>query len=190
MANERLIDKDLEESEEEANPSLLASLGFWLAIKASVGTGILSGIIVTFVMLFMEVGDTQEKLAAIDTKMEEFEGRQQVLTKGIKQLNTITQGLTQEVRSLDVSAARGDLREALTILNTISENHDKQLAVSRNGLISLSRMIKGSRVWQDDYRTQFQELFQHNQQVKDEIKELRGLADPKKENTRYIELDF
>ena len=187
---ERLIDKDLDEEEEESSPSLLNSPGFWLALKASFGTAILSAITITFIMLFMEVGETQEKLEAINEQFAEFESRQKILTKGVKSLNTITQGLTREVRSLDVGAAKGDLREALTILNNISENQDKQLAVSRNGLISLSRMIKGSRVWQDDYRAQFQELFQHNQQVKDEIKELRGLANPKKEETRYIELDF
>jgi len=78
----------------------------------------------------------------------------------------------------------------LEILGTQSANLDKQLAVTRNGLISLARMVKGSRVWQDDYRAQFQELFQHNDQVKESIDKLRGTAKKEKPETRYIEIDF
>lgn len=187
---ERLIDRDLEESEEAPTPSLLSSPALWLAVKISVGLGVLSGVVVAFVLIFMEISTTQEQLMLIDEKITDFEQRQNVVSEGIKQLNKVTQALNRDVKALDVSAAQGDLREALGLLHTLTENLDKQLAVNRNGLISLSRMIKGSRVWQDDYRAQFQELFQYNRQTKDDIQKLRGLADPTKEDSHQIDLDF
>ncbi len=187
---ERLIDKDMEEGEEAQSTSPLNSPAFWLAIKVSLGTAVISAVAVTFVLVFMALGDVEEQVLGLQTQVAELDSRQKILSKGIKQLTAETQFLTSEVNSLDLGAAKGDLRTALEILGTQSANLDKQLAVTRNGLISLARMVKGSRVWQDDYRAQFQELFQHNDQVKESIDKLRGTAKKEKPETRYIEIDF
>jgi len=192
MANnrERLIDKDMEDGEEVQEASALNSPAFWLAIKISFGTAILSGLVVAIVLVFMAVGEVEEQLSEVDEELKELQSRQQIIAKSIKQLTSESQFLSREIESLDLGAAKGDLRQALNILGTQSGNIDKQLAVTRNGLISLARMVKGSRVWQDDYRAQFQELFQHNEQVKEDIKELRGVAKKQTQESRYIELDF
>jgi len=187
---ERLIDKDMEEGEEAQGSSPFSSPAFWLAIKVSLGTATLSTLVVVFVLLFMAIGDVEEQILGLQTQVAELDSRQKILSKGVKQLTAETQFLTSEVNSLDLGAAKGDLRTALEILGTQSANLDKQLAVTRNGLISLARMVKGSRVWQDDYRAQFQELFQHNDQVKESIDKLRGTAKKEKPETRYIEIDF
>lgn len=187
---ERLIDKDMEDSEGAPQASGMASPALWLAIKISFGTAVLSAISVAIVLAFMAIGDAEDKIEKIGEQVTELQNRQKIIAKGIKQLTSESQFLTREVESLDLGAAKGDLRKALDILGTQSGNIDKQLAVTRNGLISLARMVKGSRVWQDDYRAQFQELFQHNEQVKEDIQELRGVAKKEKQDSRYIELDF
>ena len=62
--------------------------------------------------------------------------------------------------------------------------------MTRNGLISLSRMIQGSRVWQEDYSGQYKVLFDQNKEIKQMIKDLRGIQDVKREEPQYIEMDF
>lgn len=187
---ERLIDKDMEEPEGGENKSSMNTAALWLAIKVSLGTGILSALVVSLVLIFMSLGDVEEQVSNLESQVAELQSRQNILKKGIQQLTSDHKYLDGEIGSLDLGAAKGDLRTALNILSVQSSNIDKQLAVIRNGLISLSRMVKGSRVWQDDYRAQFQELFQHNEQVKEDIEELRGVAKEQKKEDRYIEIDF
>jgi len=87
--------------------------------------------------------------------------------------------------------AKGELSEALAILNTQSDAINKQLAVTRNGLISLSRMIKGSRVWQDDYKGKYQNLFDDNEKIIVSIKKLRGIQEkPEEHDPAFLEMDF
>ena len=94
------------------------------------------------------------------------------------------------METLDLSSAQGELSPAIKILYTQSKAIDKQLAVTRNGLISLSRMIQGSRVWQEDYSGQYKVLFDQNKEIKQMIKDLRGIQEVKREEPQYIEMDF
>ena len=50
--------------------------------------------------------------------------------------------------------------------------------------------MQGTRVWQDDYRSQFQKLFDDNQTLKKSIKEMRGIQEKPKEESQYLEMDF
>ena len=98
--------------------------------------------------------------------------------------------LEKQVSTLDLESSKGELSTALKILETQSKNIDKQLAVTRNGMVSLARMVKGSRVWQEDYKGQYKSLFDANKVLKAEIKSLRGVQETDKPEFRYLEMDF
>ena len=124
------------------------------------------------------------------TQVTQISEQQKVIVENIKTLTKEHKALVTNVETLDLSSAQGELSQALKILDTQSKAIDKQLAVTRNGLISLSRMIQGSRVWQEDYSGQYKVLFDQNKEIKQMIKDLRGIQDVKREEPQYIEMDF
>ena len=140
---------------------------------------------------------TNSRLSAVEDLFKETHSQvsqtseqQKIMIENIKTLTAEHQRLVTKVETLDLDSAQGELSKALQILDTQSNAIDKQLAVTRNGLISLSRMIQGSRVWQEDYSGQYKLLFDQNKEIKQMIKDLRGIQDVKREEPQYIEMDF
>ena len=174
MANERLIDKDPEEDE-------VVSLPFYkdpmviTVMKITVALGVISTLLTGLVL-------TNSRLTDVET--------QAALNTNLKILTSDHEHVKNQVSTLDLQSAKGDLATTLSILDTQSKAIDKQLATTRNGMMSLSRMIKGSRVWQDDYKNQYQKLFDDNKQLKAQIDALRGVQQKAHDEPQYLELDF
>jgi len=191
--NERLIDKDPNAEDEEAvegNVPFYKNPTFTMVLKVSLGLGIISTLITGLLI-------TNARLSAVETlfkdtlvKTSEISEQQIVIVENLKTLTVEHKRLVQQVETLDLDSAKGELSQALQILDTQSKAIDKQLAVTRNGLISLSRMIQGSRVWQEDYSNQYKSLFEHNKEIKEMIKDLRGIQDEKREDPKYLEMNF
>lgn len=190
---ERLIDKDPNAEEDESNATsepFFKSPTFILVLKVSLSLGIISTLITGLLI-------TNSRLTAVETlfkdtliKTSEISEQQIVIVENLKTLTQEHSRLVAKVETLDLASAKGELSQALAILDTQSQALDKQLAVTRNGLVSLSRMIQGSRVWQEDYSNQYKILFERNKEIKTMIKELRGIQEEKHEEPRYIEMDF
>lgn len=191
--DERLIDRDPnaeDDAEATAGVPFYKSATFALVLKISIALGIISTLITGLLI-------TNSRLSAVETlftdtlsKVAQTTEQQTIMIENIKTLTKEQQRIVAKIETLDLDSAKGELSQALKILDTQSEALDKQLAVTRNGLISLSRMIKGSRVWQEDYSGQYKQLFDQNKEVKQMIKDLRGIQEEKREEPQYIEMDF
>lgn len=191
--DERLIDRDPnaeDDAEATADVPFYKSATFALVLKISLALGIISTLITGLLI-------TNSRLSAVETlftdtlsKVAQTTEQQTIMIENIKTLTKEQQRIVAKIETLDLDSAKGELSQALKILDTQSEALDKQLAVTRNGLISLSRMIKGSRVWQEDYSGQYKQLFDQNKEVKQMIKDLRGIQEEKREEPQYIEMDF
>ena len=188
--DERLIDKDMEEAKAKEAASQADKSALWLAIKISAALGIVASMVTTLILVNSRMNENEAQLSAALAQLTELQARQEKLAEGVNELHKLSTQLQKEVGTLDIGAAKGDLSTTLGILDTQSVNFNKQLAVTRNGLISLARMVKGSRVWQEDYRSQYQVLFDDNKKVKESIDKLRGVAKKEEESDRFIELDF
>lgn len=192
--NERLIDRDPNAEEEETaaegSVPFFKNPTFIMVLKVSLSLGIISTLITGLLI-------TNSRLTAVETmfketlvKTSEIAEQQTIIVENLKTLTVEHKRLVAKVETLDLDSAKGELSQALQILDTQSQALDKQLAVTRNGLISLSRMVQGSRVWQEDYSNQYNSLFESNKDIKNMIKELRGIQKEKREEPRYIEMDF
>ncbi|MGR6873291.1 hypothetical protein ACU6U9_13515 [Pseudomonas sp. HK3] len=190
---ERLIDKDPDsgdESEVPAGVPFYKSPTFALVIKVSLALGIVSTLITGLLITNSRLSGVEELFKSTLTQVTQISDQQKVIVENIKTLTTEHKSLVQNVETLDLDSAQGELSQALKILDTQSKAIDKQLAVTRNGLVSLSRMIKGSRVWQEDYSGQYKLLFDQNKEIKKMINDLRGIQEVKREEPQYIEMDF
>lgn len=189
--DERLIDKDPEsETDEEASEPFYKSETFLFALKISLIVGMVSSVATGLVITNMRLSGVEE---AVDKQIELAElvqVQQGTIIQNVQSLKAQLDQTSDKVLTLDLSSAKGELSQALKILDTQSQNIDKQLATNRNGLISLARMMQGTRVWQDDYRSQFQKLFDDNQTLKKTIKKMRGIQEKPKEESQYLEMDF
>ena len=188
--DERLIDRDPDAGEEIKPVPFYKSGTFVLVLKISISLGVISSLLTGLIITNSRLSTLEEKY---QTTIEEVSGlnkQADVAIQNLKTLKSEHDRLAQAVGTLDLTAAKGDLSQALLILETQSGALDKQLAVTRNGLMSLSRMVKGSRVWQEDYRNQYQDLFDANKQIKEAIKTLRGIQDEVREDPQYLEMEF
>ena len=191
MADERLIDRDPEAGEEGSEDSLpfYKTDSFMLVIKLSVALGVVSSLLTGLIITNNRLSTLEEQITAFSEQVTAFQTQHE--TANVKLLTTSHEQLAASVGTLDLGAAKGELSQALGILDTQSNALNKQLAVTRNGLLSLSRMIKGSRVWQEDYRGQYQGLFDENARIKSSIKSLRGIQQkPKEPEPTFLEMDF
>jgi len=152
--------------------------------------GVISSLLTGMILTNMRLAKLETTVAESMFEVEQLTLKQDVVVTNLKQVTKDHHQLVSKVSTLDLEAAKGDLSTALNILDKQSQNIDKQLATTRNGLISLSRMVKGSRVWQEDYRGQYQTLFDANKTLKAEIKTLRGIEKEEAAGPRYIEMDF
>ncbi len=189
--DERLIDRDPNSEEsEQKEPPFYKSDTFILVLKISLALGVISSLLTGMILTNMRLGKLEEQITESLLQLQEFTLQQEVVVSNLKQLTKDHQQLDQQVSTLDLAAAKGELSTALKILDQQSQNIDKQLATTRNGLVSLARMVKGSRVWQDDYSGQYKGLFEDNKKLKSEIMQLRGIQEEEKIEPRYIEMDF
>jgi len=193
MADERLINKDPREEDEESQDSVpfYKSPAFFLVIKLSVALGVISSLLTGLIINNSRLSTIEEQVMAFSEQVAEFQAQHETVTTNVKLLTKSHEQLAASVGTLDLGAAKGELSQALTILDTQSDALNKQLAVTRNGLLSLSRMVKGSRVWQEDYHGQYQDLFDKNAQIKESIDKLRGIQKKKKEpEPTFLRMDF
>jgi len=191
--NERLIDRDPKAEEEESAQKPAAfykNPTFLTVLKISLILGIISTLITGLLITNSRLSTVETMFKDTLVKTSEISEQQLIIVENLKTLTFEHKRLVAQVETLDLSSAKGDLSQALKILDTQSQALDKQLAVTRNGLVSLSRMIQGSRVWQEDYSNQYKLLFERNKEIKTMIKELRGIQEEKHEEPRYIEMDF
>ncbi len=189
--DEKLIDRDPDsESDAPKGEPFYKSATFILVLKVSLYMGVISSLITGMILTNMRLGTLETTFTETQFNVEQLTMQQEVVVTNLKSLTKEHHLLVSKVSTLDLEAAKGDLTTALHILDKQSANIDKQLAVTRNGLISLSRMVKGSRVWQEDYRGQYKTLFDSNQSLKAEIKELRGIIKEESTDPRFLEMDF
>ncbi len=189
--DEKLINRNPDEEEQapKAEP-FYKSATFILVLKISLYLGVISSLLTGMILTNMRLAKLETTVIESMFEVEQLALKQEVVVTNLKQVTKDHHQLVSKVSTLDLEAAKGDLSTALNILDKQSQNIDKQLATTRNGLISLSRMVKGSRVWQDDYRGQFKTLFDANKTLKAEIKTLRGIEKEEAAGPRYIEMDF
>lgn len=192
MAKERLIDKDPDAEENaEASIPFYKSDTFLLVLKLSTVLGVISSLLTGLILTNNRLSTLEDQISEFSNQVSTFQTQHETVTQNVKLLTQSHQQLAASIGTLDLSAAKGELSQALSILDTQSDALNKQLAVTRNGLMSLSRMIKGSRVWQEDYKNQYQKLFNDNSQIKQSIKALRGIQEtPKEPEPNFIEMDF
>jgi hypothetical protein len=191
--NERLIDRDPNaEDESEAGESVpfYKNSTFVLVLKLSVTLGLVSTLITGLIITNSRLSGVEDLFKDTLTQVSQVSEQQKIMIENLKTLTSDHQLLVAKVETFNLDSAQGELSQALNILDTQSKAIDKQLAVTRNGLISLSRMIQGSRVWQEDYSGQYKQLFEHNKEIKLMINDLRGIQAVKREEPQYIEMDF
>jgi len=191
--NERLIDRDPNaEDDNEAVTSVpfYKSATFLSVLKISLTLGIISTLITGLIITNARLSAVENLFKDALSQSVQISEQQEIMVKNIKSLTEAHKSLLAKVETLDLDSAQGELSQALLILDTQSKALDKQLAVTRNGLISLSRMIQGSRVWQEDYSGQYQQLFDQNNEIKQMIKDLRGIKETKREEPTFIEMNF
>jgi len=195
--NERLINRDPradddENAEQEQVLPFYKQPSFLLVLKISVSLGVISSLLTGLFITNSRLSGVEEQITQYQTEISAFKTQQDTIKQNLETLTEDHEYLVSEVKSLDLTDAKGDLSQALNILNEQSEALDKQLAITRNGLLSLSRMIKGSRVWQEDYSNQYQRLFEENEKIKQSINDLRGVQEEKEQRSdpRYLEMEF
>jgi chromosome segregation ATPase len=187
---ERLIDRDPDSNEENQSVPFYKNSTFVLVIKISLSLGVISSLLTGLILTNSRLTTLEEKYDESTALVSQLNEQADVAIQNLKVLKTEHDKLVRTVGTLDLGAAKGDLKEALVILDTQSAALDKQLAVTRNGMMSLSRMVKGSRVWQEDYRNQYQELFDENKRIKEAIKVLRGIQNEEHNEPKYLEMEF
>ncbi len=190
--NERLIDRDpkAEEEAQEAAVPFYKNPTFALVLKVSLSLGLISTLVTGLLITNSRLSAVEDLFKNTLVQVSQVSEQQKIMLENLKILTDDHKRLVAKVETLDLESAQGELTQALKILDTQSKAIDKQLAVTRNGLISLSRMIQGSRVWQEDYSGQYQSLFNDNKEIKQMIKDLRGIKEEKHEAPKYIEMDF
>ncbi len=190
--NERLIDRD-PKAEEEAQAAAMPfykNPTFAMVLKVSLSLGLISTLVTGLLITNSRLSAVEDLFKNTLVQVSQVSEQQKIMLENLKILTDDHKRLVAKVETLDLESAQGELTQALKILDTQSKAIDKQLAVTRNGLISLSRMIQGSRVWQEDYSGQYQSLFNDNKEIKQMIKDLRGIKEEKHEAPKYIEMDF
>jgi len=188
--NERLIDRDPDAEQEPEAVPFYKNETFILVLKISLALGVISSLLTGLIITNMRLSTLEDQYKTTIEEVTTLNKQTDIAIQNLKTLKYEYDRLAQQVGTLDLTTAKGELSQALTILDTQSAAIDKQLAVTRNGLMSLSRMVKGSRVWQEDYRNQYQELFDANKRIKDDIQKLRGIQEEEREEPQYIEMEF
>jgi len=192
--DERLIKKDPKEEPDDTLKGLVfyKNKTFILVFKISLIIGLICSLLAGLVITNIRLANVESMLHFAQTDIQDMATEKAAIIANMAQLQKNNEQLKNQVNMLNLDASHGKLSTTLSLLDQQNKSVNKQLAVTRNGLISLSRMIKGSRVWRDDYRIQYDELFNANKRIQESIKTLRGIQDPKPSNNtpQFIEMDF
>jgi hypothetical protein len=191
MADERLINEDPEADENEQAVAFHKSPLFMLVLKISAALGVISSLLTGLIITNNRLSNLEDQITVFSDQVTAFQMQHETVIQNVKMLTKSNTQLVEDVGTLDLGSAKGELSQALAILNTQSDAIKKQLAITLNGLFSLSRMIKGSRVWQDDYKGRYQTLFDDNEKIIESIKKLRGIQKkPIEPEPTFLEMDF
>lgn len=151
-----------------------------LAIMATLCLILLAIVIAGFITMTMRISDLEAANVELHALHTEQEGTLEALSLQLAKFDSDYGSSLDSIKDLSLNGAEGKLAKVAKMLQQLSTMREKELATSRNGLLSLSRMVRGSSVWQDDYNHQYQDLLDTNRNLMEQIQELRGVKKEEK----------
>lgn len=151
-----------------------------LAVFATLCLILLAIVIAGFITMTLRISDLETANAELHKMHAEQENTLESLSIQIAKFDSDYGASLDSIKDLSLNGAEGKLSKVTKMFQQLSSMREKELATSRNGLLSLSRMVRGSSVWQDDYSHQYQDLLDTNRNLMEQIQELRGIKKEEK----------
>lgn len=151
-----------------------------LAVFATLSLILLAIVIAGFITMTLRISDLETANAELHKMHTEQENTLESLSMQIAKFDSDYGSSLDSIKDLSLNGAEGKLSKVTKMFQQLSSMREKELATSRNGLLSLSRMVRGSSVWQDDYSHQYQDLLDTNRNLMEQIQELRGIKKEEK----------
>lgn len=151
-----------------------------LAVFATLCLILLAIVIAGFITMTLRISDLETANAELHKMHAEQENTLESLSMQIAKFDSDYGASLDSIKDLSLNGAEGKLSKVTKMFQQLSSMREKELATSRNGLLSLSRMVRGSSVWQDDYSHQYQDLLDTNRNLMEQIQELRGIKKEEK----------
>lgn len=151
-----------------------------LAVFATLCLILLAIVIAGFITMTLRISDLETANVELHTMHTEQENTLESLSMQIAKFDSDYGASLDSIKDLSLNGAEGKLSKVTKMFHQLSSMREKELATSRNGLLSLSRMVRGSSVWQDDYNNQYQDLLNSNRNLTEQIQELRGIKKEEK----------
>ncbi len=151
-----------------------------LAIMATLCLILLAIVIAGFITTTLRISDLEAANVELHALHTEQEGTLEALSLQLAKFDSDYGSSLDSIKDLSLNGAEGKLAKVTKMLQQLSTMREKELATSRNGLLSLSRMVRGSSVWQDDYSHQYQDLLDSNRNLMEQIQDLRGVKKEEK----------
>lgn len=151
-----------------------------LAILATLCLILLAIVIAGFITMTMRISDLEAANVELHALHTEQEGTLEALSLQLAKFDSDYGSSLDSIKDLSLNGAEGKLAKVAKMLQQLSDMREKELATTRNGLLSLSRMVRGSSVWQDDYGNQYQDLLSKNRNLMEQIQDLRGVKKEEK----------
>lgn len=182
---EKLIDEDPNaELDDSMRITLLETAAksrlIILAVFATLCLILLAIVIAGFITMTLRISDLETANAELQTMHTEQETTLESLSMQIAKFDSEYGASLDSIKDLSLNGAEGKLAKVTKMFQQASVMREKELATTRNGLLSLSRMVRGSSVWQDDYSHQYQDLLDTNRNLMEQIQELRGIKKEEK----------
>lgn len=151
-----------------------------LAILATLCLILLAIVIAGFITMTLRISDLEAANVELHALHTEQEGTLEALSLQLAKFDSDYGSSLDSIKDLSLNGAEGKLAKVAKMLQQLSDMREKELATTRNGLLSLSRMVRGSSVWQDDYGNQYQDLLSKNRNLMEQIQDLRGVKKEEK----------
>lgn len=151
-----------------------------LAVLATLCLILLAIVIAGFITMTLRISDLESANTELHNMHTEQETTLETLSLQIATFDSEYGANLDSIKDLSLNGAEGKLAKVAKMLQQVSVMREKELATTRNGLLSLSRMVRGSSVWQDDYNHQYQDLLDTNRNLMEQIQELRGIKKEEK----------
>ncbi|MCP5326295.1 MAG: hypothetical protein H7A09_08210 [Oceanospirillaceae bacterium] len=151
-----------------------------LAIMATLCLILLAIVIAGFITMTMRISDLEAANVELHALHTEQEGTLEAISLQLAKFDSDYGSSLDSIKDLSLNGAEGKLAKVAKMLQQLSDMREKELATTRNGLLSLSRMVRGSSVWQDDYGNQYQDLLSKNRNLMEQIQDLRGVKKEEK----------
>jgi hypothetical protein len=151
-----------------------------LAVFATLCLILLAIVIAGFITMTLRISDLETANTELHTMHTEQETTLETLSMQIAKFDSEYGASLDSIKDLSLNGAEGKLAKVAKMFQQVSVMREKELATTRNGLLSLSRMVRGSSVWQDDYNHQYQDLLDTNRNLMEQIQELRGIKKEEK----------